>query len=105
MKVNYERKMVPNERTSIDFEYDTLEQVLKKVNKLIQEYGKDAKIMCRAEPYSDSDREHMYIYVDGPETDNEMAERIAQEEKSAKFFEERDAAEYKRLQEKFGVKK
>lgn len=104
MKVNYERKMVSNEKTSVDFEYDTLEMVLKKVEKLIQEYGKDAKIMCHSEPYSDSDKEHMYVYGDGPETDKQMANRIAQEEKSAKFFEERDAAEYKRLQEKFGAK-
>lgn len=104
MAVNYERKMVPKEQTSIDFEYDTLELVLKKVKELIQDYGKDAKIMCRREPYSDSDREHMYIYVDEPETDKEMAERIAHEEKYAKLKEERDAAEYKRLQEKFGAK-
>ncbi len=104
MKVNYERKMVSKEHTSIDFEYDTLEQVLNNVKMLIEKYGKDAKIMCRAEPYSDSDKEYMYIYTDEPETNKGMAERIAQEEKSAKFAEERDAAEFKRLQEKFGAK-
>ena len=104
MTVNYERKVVPKEKTSIDFVYDTLERVLKKVEQLIQEYGKDAKIMCHCEPYSDSAREYMYIYVNEPETDKEMANRIAQEEKSAKYFEERDAAEFKRLQEKFGAK-
>jgi cell fate regulator YaaT (PSP1 superfamily) len=105
MTVNYERKMVPNEKTSVDFEYDTLEQVLKTVEKLIQQYGKDAKIISRTEPYSNSDRKYMCIYTDEPETDEEMAKRIAYEEKYAKIAEERDAAEFKRLQEKFGAKK
>ncbi len=105
MKVNYERKMVPTQQTtSIDFEYDTLEQVLKKVEELIEDYGKDAKIMCHTEIYSDSDKEYMYIYKDELESDEEMAKRIAYEEKFAKLDEERDAAEYKRLQEKFGAK-
>lgn len=105
MKVNYERKMVPKQQTtSIDFEYDTLEQVSKTVNKLIEEYGKDAKIMCHTESYSDSDKEYMYVYKDELETDEQMAKRIAYEEKFAKMKEERDAAEYKRLQEKFGAK-
>ena len=104
MKVNYERKMVSREKTSIDFEYDTLELVLKTVNRLIQEYGKDAKIMSRCEPYSSSDRKYMYIYVDEPETDKEMATRIAHEEKYAKLKEDNDAAEFERLQKKFGAK-
>ena len=99
--VNYERKMVSKEQTSVNFEYDTLEHVLKQVKDLIKTYGKDAKILCHCAEYSDSDKEYMYVYKDEPETDQEMAGRIAQEEKLVAMIEERDAAEFKRLQAKF----
>ena len=99
--VNYERKMVSKEQTSVNFEYDTLETVLAEVKRLIKDYGKDAKIQCHAAPYSDSDIEYMYVYKDEPETDAEMQARIAQEEKLEALREERDAAEFKRLQAKF----
>jgi len=104
MKVNYERKIVAKQQTSVDFECNTLEDVLNKVKRLIEEYGNDAQIMGQCEPYSDSDRETLYVFKDEPETDEELARRIAHEEKYAKIAEERDAAEFKRLQEKFGVK-
>jgi len=104
MKVNYERKMVSKEKTSIHFEWNTLEDVLNKVEMLIKKYGKDAQIMGKCEPYSDSDRETLYVVKDEPETDEELARRIAREENYAKFEEQRDAAEFKRLQEKFGAK-
>lgn len=104
MKVNYERKMIPKQRTSINFDYDSLETVLGEIKRLIKYYGKDAKIMCHTDSYSNSDKEYMYIYSDELETDEEMATRIAAEEKWAKQDEAREAAEYKRLQEKFGAK-
>ncbi len=104
MKVNYERKMVSKEHTSIDFECYTLEEVLNNVKMLIEEYGNDAQIMGKCDPYSDSDKETMYVCKDEPESDEEMARRIAWEENYSKSAEERDAAEFKRLQEKFGAK-
>jgi hypothetical protein len=96
--------MVPKEQTSVNFEYDTLETVLSEVKRLVKEYGKDAKIMMRCESYSDSDKEYMYVYKDEPETDAETAKRIASEEEWSKRDDERDAAEFKRLQAKFGTK-
>lgn len=104
MTVNRERKMVPRQQTSLNFEYDTLDQVLKRLKELIKDYGKDATIQCHAEQYSNSDKEYMYVYMNEPETDAEMTTRIAYEESWAKLAEERDAAEFKRLQAKFGVK-
>ena len=104
MEVNYERKMVPKQQTSFNFDYDTLESVLKQVKDAIKSYGKDAKIMCHGDAYSNSDKEYMYVYMDEPETDAEMVKRIAQEEQSKKECDERDAADYKRLQAKFGAK-
>ena len=105
MTVNRERKMVAREQTYVSFEYDTLETVLKQVKQLIKDYGPNAKIISRCEPYSDSDKENMYVYVDKPETDKEMAERIAQEEKWEKDCQERDKANYERLQKIYGEKK
>ena len=83
-EVNYERKIVAKEQTYVDFDRDTLEEVLEKVNTLITEYGKDAKIQSQRDRYSDSDRETMYIFIDEPETDKEMAARIAKEERRKK---------------------
>ena len=103
-EVNRERKMVPKQQTSVNFEYDTLEMVLNQVKMLVKEYGKDAKIQCHGDAYSNSDKEYMYVYKDELETDEEMAKRLAHEEKWAKEDEERDAAEFKRLQAKFGIK-
>lgn len=104
-EVNYNRKIVPKEQTYISsFEYDTLETVLAEVKRLIKEYGKDAKIMMKGNPYSNSDKESMYLYKDEPETDAEMATRIAKEEKWKQDCDERDAADYKRLSEKYGAK-
>lgn len=105
MKVNYERQMVAKEQGgSVDFEYDTLEKVLEKVKQLIKDYGKDAKIMLRCDSYSDSDKETMYVYTEELETDAEMTNRIWREERRKKEYDDRDAAEFKRLQEKFGTK-
>ena len=67
MTVNRERKMVAREQTYVSFEYDTLETVLKQVKQLIKDYGPNAKIISRCEPYSDSDKENMYVYVDKPD--------------------------------------
>jgi hypothetical protein len=104
IEVNYNRKMVPKQQTSLNFEYDTLETVLKEVKRLIKDYGKDAKIQCHCDAYSNSDKEYMYVYMDELETDGEMAKRIAQEEQWKKDCDERDASEYRRLQEKYNAK-
>jgi hypothetical protein len=104
MNVNYERKMVSRKQTYANFEGNTLVYVLNQVKMLIKEYGGDALIEGVCDHYSDSDRETLYVFKDEPETNEEMAQRIAQEEKYAKIAEERDAAEFKRLQEKFGAK-
>ena len=102
MAVNYERKMVHKRQTYLELEGLTLEEALGKVSLMIREYGGDALIERVCDPYSDS--ETLYIYTDEPETDEEMANRIAGEEKYAKILEDRDAAEFKRLQAKFGAK-
>lgn len=104
MAVNRERKMVPHEQQYVDFER-SLGDILKEVKQLIKEYGTDAYIDGRTESYSNSDRETMYVYTMGPESDEQYNTRISCEEKWAKEAEDRDAAEFKRLQAKFGAAK
>lgn len=104
LPVNRERKMVPKQHDCLDFEYDTLEAVLEQVKRLIEHHGKDATIQSHSDRYGNSDKEYMYVYTMLPETDSEMAVRIAYEEKWAKEDEAREKAEFKRLQEKFGEK-
>jgi hypothetical protein len=102
--VNRERKMVSKEMESFSIDYSTLEDILAQTKRMIKSYGKDAKIFMRCERYSDSDKEYPYVYMDVPETDAEMTKRIADEEEWARRDDERDAAEFKRLQAKFGAK-
>lgn len=103
MTVNRERKMVPERECYIDVE-GKLSDLLKEVKRLIKDYGPDAYIDGQTEAYSDSDRETMYVFTMRPEDDTEYNKRIAYEEKWAKEAEDRDAAEFKRLQAKFGAK-
>ena len=103
--VDRKRKMVMKEQCYVgNFDYDKLSAVLERIQQLIEDYGPDAEIRNHCEPYSSSDKEYMYVYKSEPETDKEMAERIANEEKWAKAREERDRVEFERLQAKFGQK-
>ena len=102
MIINYERQMRCRKQTSFYFEGDTLKEILKTIEGLIQQYGEDVKIMSEVEP--DSDKEYFYVFTKSPETDDERAKRIALEEKYVRLRETIDAAEFKRLQAKFGAK-
>lgn len=103
MKVNRERKLVPERECGFYFERK-LSEVLTEVQALIAEYGPDAYIDGETDPYSDSDRKSFYVFTMRLENDKEYKVRIENEERWAKNAEERDAAEFKRLLEKFGVK-
>ena len=83
----------------LDLEYLTLKDASARIQELIARYGEDANIKMRSEPYSDS--EYLGIYAARAETDQEMARRIAQEEKWAKEQEERDRRDFERLSAKF----
>jgi hypothetical protein len=99
--VNYERKMIPTQQGgSIDLE-GTLDSAIVELQKLQITYGPKAKLELFTEMYSDSDREHLYIVVDVPETDDVMQNRINDEEKYEAMRETRELAEFKRLAAKF----
>ena len=105
MTVNRERKMVSKEQTSLSLNYSSLGSILEEIQRCIELYGKDATVFMRCEAYSNSDKEYPYVYMDVPETDAEMAKRIAQEEEWDKNREESDKANYARLQKIYGDKK
>ena len=100
MTVNRERKLVWHEKGSIDFEYNTLDESIDKLQHYRADYGGDARIEERHREYSDGT--YLAIMVNELETDKEMAHRIAREEKYAAQQEEFDRREFERLQNKFG---
>jgi len=101
MAVNRERKMVPKEVSTLDVSYTNLGSLLKEVSELIEEYGKDAAVNKQTYQYDDG--EYIAVTIMVPETDTQYAARLAYEEKWAKEAEDRDTAEFKRLQAKFGA--
>ena len=100
MAVDRNRKMIEVEYTSIDFEYNTLDEAIERLQKYREELGGDAYFDTRH--YSYNDDTYLAIMTKRPETDAEMAKRIAQEEHYAAQQEERDRQDYERLQKKFG---
>ena len=102
MTVNRERKLVWHEKTSINFEYDTLDKAIANLQRHREDYGGAARIEERHCKYEDGT--YLAIMVNEPETDKEMTYRIAREEKYAAQREEFDRREFERLQNKFGTK-
>ena len=100
MAVDRNRKLVWHQKTSIDFEYDTLDKAIANLQRYREDYGGAARIEGRHHEYSDGT--YLAIMVNEPETDVEMTLRIAREERSAAIQEERDRQDYERLQKKFG---
>jgi len=100
MTMNRERKLVWHEKTSIDFEYATLDEAIAKLQCHREDYGGDARIEEHPRTYSDGT--YLAIMVKEPETDLEMTKRIAQEEYYAAQQEERDRPDFERLLKKFG---
>ena len=84
----------------VDIKYGTLGEALEKIQGLIETYGEDAEIDTYTPAYSDG--EYLGVYIKRPETDREMARRIASEEENEAWCAKREAAEYERLKKKFG---
>jgi len=100
MAVNRDRKMVEERATDLDLEYRTLAQARDTILGLIESYGPDATIdKCQADY---SDHEYLTVMIQRPETDAEMADRIAYEERRDKQNKESDRATFERLKKVFG---
>lgn len=101
--VNRERKITTTPAESVDLEYTTLQSARDQLDALIAEYGPTAEIKPYQAPWTDT--EYLYVFQNHTETDEQMAERIANEERWEAAQDERDRKEYERLQAKFGVTK
>lgn len=100
MAVNRERQKVWREKLAIHLAYDTLDEAIKTLQGYRDEYGGDARIERRDDPYAD--REYLALTVLEDETDGEMRARIQQEEERDSWMAERERQEYERLRAKFG---
>jgi len=98
--VDRERKMVSREVSTLDVGYRSLGSLLEDIQNLISQYGAEARVEKR--PYSYSDGEYVAVLAVLPETDKEMAHRIAKEEHWQAQQALRDRAEFERLKAKFG---
>ncbi len=99
MTVNRERQKIEVQVTTLDLDYLTLAQVAEQINNLITTYGADAKVSWHTERWDSSERYHVMVKQD--ETDEQMARRIAGEERIAAQVAERERAEFERLKAKF----
>lgn len=100
MTVNRERKMIEVEYTSIDFEYNTLDEAIERLQKYRAELGGDAWFIIRQHAYSDN--AYLALMTTRPETDAEMAKRIAGEELQTALREQQERETFERLAKKFG---
>jgi len=100
MAVNRNRKMIKVFATTIDLEGITLNKALARIQEYIDDYGDTAFIDTHQ--YSYDDTEYLAIYQRRLETDEEMATRIADDEKWERQRGEQDRADYDRLKAKFG---
>jgi uncharacterized protein with von Willebrand factor type A (vWA) domain len=101
-QVDRSRKMRNTPMENAEFEGYTLQQVADRIAALIATYGPTATIEEHTYPYDDE--KYKYVFKNIPETDEQMNERIANEERWFAGDEERERREFERLQAKFGAK-
>lgn len=99
MTVNRDRMMIAVEHAKINLDYDTLDEVLTRLQKYREEIGGDAFFETRF--YSYSDDTYMALMTTRPETDAEMAQRIEIEKYAAAKTEDAERKEFERLTKKF----
>ena len=98
MTVNRERMMSLRRMGTLDLEYSTLIDALDTIQCLIDKYGPDAMICEYDADYSDN--KYLAVSVKVPETDQEMARRIKEEERWEAEKTARDRVEFERLKAK-----
>lgn len=100
MAVNRNRKMIEVEYTSINFEYNTLDEAIERLQKYREELGGNATFDTRQYDYSENT--YLALMTKRLETDAEMAKRIAHEEHYENLREKHEYEEFERLAKKFG---
>lgn len=100
MTVNRERMMVRKLVESADWVDSSLGYIRAKIDQAIEAYGETATLDWHQFMYDES--RYLYIFADRPETDEQMAKRIEQEELLEQRRLARDRAEFERLSKQFG---
>ena len=100
--VDYIRKQKARYISFESLEFCTLKDVLENVQRAIANFGENATMVMMPQDYSDSDKEYPYVQYYTLETDKEMVDRIAYEERLERQTAERERAEFERLAKKFG---
>ena len=98
--VNGERQIVWREKTTLDLDYENLAAAAKTINDLAERYGWKARIVKREYAYSDGT--YLSVEAEEPETDEEMAKRIAADEQRKAQQDATERLLYERLKAKFG---
>lgn len=101
--VNRERKLVGKEITSLYVDGITAKNVIAELQGYIDKYGDSVSLHKATEAYSD--HEYIAVCVQALEDDKQYAKRIEQEEYYENLREQRDRAEFERLQKKFNIEK
>lgn len=103
MAIDRNKKLIKKEvGGALNFEYMSLKDVKIEIDNLINVYGEDATIELRSESYSNSDKEYMYLFVSVPETDEQLAARIARDEQYEAEALAHRSAMYSALKQEFG---
>jgi hypothetical protein len=100
MAVNYERKKVSREVTTLDLDYSMIDSAIEELQNIRRNYGTELRI--RRQSYDYSDGEYWAVMGDRDETDKEMRKRIADEERWEADQAVRDRRDFERLKAKFG---
>ena len=96
---NLERKTVREEICSIYIETDA-KSLIEELQGYIAKYGDS--VYLDKQYYQYENGEYIAAFYERPETDEEMAKRIAQETETREMYEARDRAAYERLKAKYG---
>ena len=94
-----ERKNIEREKTSIYLDGETLDEAISTLRQLAEAYGGSAVIRKTSMLYDDCD--YLALFINEPESDQELQARLAREATELKRREDREAAEFKRLSAKF----
>jgi len=99
---NTKPKMINGTGMRVDFEGESLKDVIKTLENAVNKYGENATIQNEYHTYDDS--HYSYIRYQRLETEQESVRRVAEEEKSNTLRENYDQAEFLRLSQKYALK-
>lgn len=99
MAVDRSRKTVRYDVDTLEVDCTTAKALLEQLQRIIANYGEDVEIDRDPVPYSEGDE--IVVRAVRLETEEEMAKRIAREERDEKIREAAERREFERLKAKF----